>query len=90
MIALENNIASLNSLSHKVTIRGAYVDVTITNDGSNLTYEDTDKYTYNCTIDELNAILQNVTPKVEKYGAAITPGLYKYGLGKQFTEGTDR
>jgi len=88
IIALKDNINSLNS-SHKVIIPGAYITGTITNDGSKLTYSNDDKYSpdYACTIDDLNAILPQDTPKVKKYGAAITPDLNtNYGLGKQFEE----
>jgi hypothetical protein len=83
MTALENNINLLNS-SRKVKIPGSYTTGTITNDGSKLTYSNDDKYAsdYACTIDELNAILPKVTPKVEKYGASQIP----YGTAKLFEE----
>jgi hypothetical protein len=91
MTALKNNINLLNS-SREVKILEPYTTGTITNDGSKLTYSNDDKYSpdYACTIDDLNAILPKDTPKVEKYGAAITPDRNtNYGLRKQFEEGTN-
>jgi hypothetical protein len=89
MQALEKHIKLLNKSPYTVIIPGAYTTGTITNDGSKLTYSNDDKYAsdYACTIDELNAILPPVTPKVEKHGTAITPDIdTNYGLRKQFEE----